>query len=263
MFSKIGNLGGHSSWNWSSTTPEGDDALSVSVKWYANATGSTVFVILYDPATGEKIERRGTMRVERTLRATGERLSEPIFAVTISSIGGDVVGRAKTVRGAAEDYASKVLAVIARERHMARREALKNSVATEAKARIAARGQKLADGRPVPLDADGTPLTPGTAYRVRTRGGLIGTDRETSRTDLLVFEEIHPEDDGSRTFVFTDGLTRQGWHEDSIRSIDPVRVASADMPPACPGCGSTTLGGHWIECPYRPAPGEVTEAYGR
>jgi hypothetical protein len=89
--------------------------------------------------------------------------------------------------------------------------------------------------RAEPLDADGQPLVPGKAYRVRTRGGQIGTDHETSRSDLLVFAYVYVEDDNSRTFVWHDGEKHVGWSEDKVRSIEPVYVSGPSPEPTnCP-----------------------------
>jgi hypothetical protein len=89
--------------------------------------------------------------------------------------------------------------------------------------------------RSEPLDADAKPLVPGKAYRVRTRGGQIGTDHETSRSDLLVFAYVYVEDDNSRTFVWHDGEKHVGWSEDKVRSIEPVYVSGPSPEPTnCP-----------------------------
>lgn len=114
MFSKIGRTGGQVTWNFESAT-EGTWALSG--KWYGTTTGTSVFVTMMNVETGETIEKRGTMTVERTLAVgPGERLHEPISKVSVTSIGGDVVGEDRLVKRAVEDYVSKVAQEVLRQR---------------------------------------------------------------------------------------------------------------------------------------------------
>jgi hypothetical protein len=115
MYTKIGRTGGQVTWN----VKLGDSMVAVSGKWFGGETGSPVYVTVQF-ADGETIERRGTMNVERTLRSgPGERLTEPVFFASVSSLGGDIVGSARGIKPAVEDYASKVAQELVAQRRKA------------------------------------------------------------------------------------------------------------------------------------------------
>lgn len=76
--------------------------------------GGTVSVVLIGTRLISGVptyrEYTGRMIVERVLtEGRGERLVEKIVRATVSSLLGDIVGEDRTMIGAAQDYASKVL----------------------------------------------------------------------------------------------------------------------------------------------------------
>jgi len=106
MFTKIGKSGGHSSWN----AKLDDVEVAISAKWYGSVTGDSVYVEILELAPGgRRVERRGTMHVERAI------ISETIFFATVSSLEGDVKGSDRNVKNAAEQYASEVARIVAQE----------------------------------------------------------------------------------------------------------------------------------------------------
>ncbi len=94
------------------------DENDVQTNVKAVVAGDTVYVTLR--RNGEVIERRGHLVEDRVLTVgSGERLYERLVKATVSSLNGDIVGSDRTRIGAAEDYASKVLAEVLRQERLA------------------------------------------------------------------------------------------------------------------------------------------------
>lgn len=88
-------------------TPAGEttvEEFAISVSW----RDAYVTVAIRTPEN-EMIERRGRLVVDRVLReGPGEKVTDRVVGATVSSLLGDVVGKDRTIRGACEDYGSKV-----------------------------------------------------------------------------------------------------------------------------------------------------------
>lgn len=115
-----------SSWTFSSHEGTKVQDFPVTVKW----EGPLVTVRIRTPE-GEAVERRGQMEVQRTP-------DERIQRVRVLSLLGDVVGADRTMRGAAEDYASKVMRVVVDQRRREKSSAAKSQSWTK----IANEGQE-------------------------------------------------------------------------------------------------------------------------
>jgi hypothetical protein len=112
----MAKFNGSDSWTFERQQGGTVETFGVKVTWYTYTNESLVYVTI-DTPEGETIEHRGTGKVERTLRVgRGERLEEPIFSVTVSSLGGDVTATERTSKAAAQAYASAVLREIVRRR---------------------------------------------------------------------------------------------------------------------------------------------------
>lgn len=98
----------YSSWTMTSTDSDGiETKVAIGVEWYVSGGHGDAYV--YTRIDGKEELAKGEMKIERVLReGPGERLSEPITKVEVRSIGGDVIGTGRSMKDAAEDYASKV-----------------------------------------------------------------------------------------------------------------------------------------------------------
>jgi hypothetical protein len=95
--------------HWTHTSSE-DVQTQVEIGWSDTEAGVVFIGTRLISGVPTYREYRGTVRIERVLtEGRGERLIEKIHRVTVSSLLGDIVGQDRTIIGAVQDYASKVL----------------------------------------------------------------------------------------------------------------------------------------------------------
>lgn len=98
---KSGN--GYTYWTHESVAADGTVTKThVAAEWTGDH--GDVYVRLTDESGVETL-RKGEMTIERAA------ISKTIFFVSVKSLFGDVTGTGRTMKGAAQDYASKVLRV--------------------------------------------------------------------------------------------------------------------------------------------------------